>query len=69
MKYVEEFHDPAPAHRLVEIIKQRATRRWTIMEVCGGQTHSIIRNGIDLVLIYNNTKIDIFFLEKFKNIV
>lgn len=50
MKYVEEFHDPAPAHRLVEIIKQRATRRWTIMEVCGGQTHSIIRNGIDQLL-------------------
>lgn len=50
MKYVEEFHDPAAAHRLVETIKHRATRRWTIMEVCGGQTHSIIRNGIDQLL-------------------
>lgn len=50
MKYVEEFRDPAAAHRLVETIKHRATRRWTIMEVCGGQTHSIIRNGIDQLL-------------------
>ncbi|OPX12794.1 hydrogenase formation protein HypD [Mycobacterium sp. AT1] len=50
MKYLDEFRDPAAAHVLVEHIKRRATRPWTIMEVCGGQTHSIIRNGIDQLL-------------------
>lgn len=50
MKYLDEFRDPAAAHALVDAIKRRATRPWTIMEVCGGQTHSIIRNGIDQLL-------------------
>lgn len=50
MKYLDEFRDPAAAHTLVDQIKRRATRTWTIMEVCGGQTHSIIRNGIDQLL-------------------
>ncbi|CAN5209703.1 hydrogenase formation protein HypD [soil metagenome] len=50
MKYLDEFGDPALALRLVEQIKEIATRRWAIMEVCGGQTHSIIRHGIDQLL-------------------
>lgn len=50
MKYLDEFRDPTAARVLVEQIKRRATRTWTIMEVCGGQTHSIIRNGIDQLL-------------------
>ena len=50
MKYLDEFRDPAAARVLVDQIKRRATRPWTIMEVCGGQTHSIIRNGIDQLL-------------------
>lgn len=50
MKYLDEFRDPAAARVLVEHIKRRAGRTWTIMEVCGGQTHSIIRNGIDQLL-------------------
>ncbi|WP_179475509.1 hydrogenase formation protein HypD [Mycolicibacterium vinylchloridicum] len=50
MKYLDEFRDPAAAKNLVEAIQRRATRTWTIMEVCGGQTHSIIRNGIDQLL-------------------
>ncbi|MCF6387935.1 hydrogenase formation protein HypD [Mycobacterium sp. MBM] len=50
MKYLDEFRDPVLARTLVEHIKRRASRRWTIMEVCGGQTHSIIRNGIDQLL-------------------
>ncbi|MCQ4362385.1 hydrogenase formation protein HypD [Mycobacterium gordonae] len=50
MKYLDEFRDPAAARTLVDHIKKRATRTWTIMEVCGGQTHSIIRNGIDQLL-------------------
>lgn len=50
MKYLDEFRDPAIAKRLINDIKRTATRRWSIMEVCGGQTHSIIRNGIDQLL-------------------
>ncbi|OJZ73915.1 hydrogenase formation protein HypD [Mycobacterium paraffinicum] len=50
MKYLDEFRDPVAAHALVSDIKRRVTKTWTIMEVCGGQTHSIIRNGIDQLL-------------------
>jgi len=50
MKYLDEFRDPVAAKTLVEAIRRRATHTWTIMEVCGGQTHSIIRNGIDQLL-------------------
>ena len=50
MKYLDEFRDPAAAKTLVDAITRRATRTWTVMEVCGGQTHSIIRNGIDQLL-------------------
>ncbi|HUE69698.1 MAG TPA: hydrogenase formation protein HypD [Pirellulaceae bacterium] len=47
MKYLDEFRDPVLAHRLVQEIRRIATRRWTIMEVCGGQTHSLLRHGIE----------------------
>lgn len=47
MKYLDEFRDPAMAQRLVHEIRTTATRRWTIMEVCGGQTHSLLRYGIE----------------------
>jgi len=50
MKYLDEFRDPVAAKNLVDAIQRRATRTWTVMEVCGGQTHSIIRNGIDQLL-------------------
>ncbi len=50
MKYLDEFADPEVALRLVEQIRARATRSWTVMEVCGGQTHSLVRNGIDQLL-------------------
>jgi len=50
MKYLDEFRDPVAARTLVDQIERRATRSWTVMEVCGGQTHSIIRNGIDQLL-------------------
>lgn len=50
MRYLDEFRDPVAAAALVEQIRRTATRPWTIMEVCGGQTHSIIRNGIDQLL-------------------
>ena len=50
MKYLDEYRDPKLAQRLFEQIRRITTRPWAIMEVCGGQTHSIIRNGIDQLL-------------------
>ncbi len=50
MKYLDEFRNPELAHRLLDEIRAMVTRRWAMMEVCGGQTHSIIRNGIDQLL-------------------
>ncbi len=50
MKYVDEFADPELAKRLMADIGAIVTRPWRIMEVCGGQTHAIIRNGIDELL-------------------
>ena len=50
MKYLDEFSDPELAGKLLDQIRALATRRWAIMEVCGGQTHSIIRHGIDQLL-------------------
>jgi hydrogenase expression/formation protein HypD len=50
MKYLDEYRDPELAQRLFDEIRRITTRPWAIMEVCGGQTHSIIRNGIDQLL-------------------
>jgi hydrogenase expression/formation protein HypD len=50
MKYVDEYRDPHLAHELLECIRRRATRTWVLMEVCGGQTHSLLRHGIDAAL-------------------
>ncbi|MET8831753.1 hydrogenase formation protein HypD [Streptomyces sp. NPDC004610] len=50
MKYIDEFQDPALARRLLDDIHATVTRPWALMEVCGGQTHSIIRHGIDQLL-------------------
>lgn len=44
------YRDGATARRLADAIARTATRRWTIMEVCGGQTHAILRYGIDRLL-------------------
>ncbi|MER8185750.1 hydrogenase formation protein HypD [Kitasatospora sp. NPDC094015] len=50
MKYLEEFQDPELAKRLLADIRATVTRPWALMEVCGGQTHSIIRHGLDQLL-------------------
>lgn len=47
MKYVDEYRDPQLAQRLLAMIRRAVTRPWTIMEVCGGQTHTLLRSGID----------------------
>lgn len=50
MKYRDEYRAAEPAHRFVEAIARITTRTWTLMEICGGQTHAIIRHGIDRLL-------------------
>ncbi|MFF3772400.1 hydrogenase formation protein HypD [Streptomyces sp. NPDC002232] len=50
MKYIDEFQNPDLAARLLDEIRSTVTRPWALMEVCGGQTHSIIRHGIDQLL-------------------
>ena len=50
MKHLAEYRDAEKAKRLAAEIHRVATRPWAIMEVCGGQTHSIIRNGVDQLL-------------------
>lgn len=50
MKYLSDFRDPRIARGLVDQIRRVASRRWTLMEVCGGQTHSLLRHGIDAEL-------------------
>jgi hydrogenase expression/formation protein HypD len=50
MKYLDEFSNPDLARRLLDQIHAVTTRDWAMMEVCGGQTHSIIRHGIDQLL-------------------
>ncbi len=50
MKYLDEFGDPAIARALLDDIARIVTKPWAIMEICGGQTHTIIRNGIDQLL-------------------
>ncbi|MFE3503654.1 hydrogenase formation protein HypD [Kitasatospora sp. NPDC059160] len=50
MKYLEEFRNPELAEGLLADIRATVTRPWALMEVCGGQTHSIIRHAIDQLL-------------------
>ena len=50
VKYLDEFGDPELARRLLDDIAATVTRPWALMEVCGGQTHTIVRNGIDQLL-------------------
>ncbi len=53
MKYLDEYRDADVARRLAAHIGETATRPWVLMEVCGGQTHSIVRYGIDRLLPEN----------------
>ena len=50
MKYVTEYRDAALVKGVIEEIRRTVTRPWTIMEICGGQTHAIVRHGIDQLL-------------------
>jgi hydrogenase expression/formation protein HypD len=50
MKYLDEYRDPAAANKLRQALRTITTKPWTIMEVCGGQTHTIVKYGIDELL-------------------
>jgi hydrogenase expression/formation protein HypD len=50
MKYVDEFRDGRKAKTLIREIHRITTRPWALMEVCGGQTHTIVKQGIDELL-------------------
>lgn len=50
MKYLAEYRDRVTVERYVEVLKRSTTRSWTLMELCGGQTHAIVRFGIDRLL-------------------
>lgn len=50
MKFQAEYRDPARVHRLAAAIRETVTRPWTVMEVCGGQTHAIARFGLEDLL-------------------
>ena len=50
MKYLDEYRDPAAVRKLREMISRVATRPWTIMEICGGQTHTIVKYGLEALL-------------------
>ena len=55
MKYVDEYRDAQLVHQLASRIARVTTRPWTIMEICGGQTHAIVKFGLDDLLPKNIT--------------
>ena len=50
MKYLDEYRDARVAQNLAAEIARRTRRPWTLMEICGGQTHTIARYGLDELL-------------------
>lgn len=50
MKFIDEYRDAKAARQLADAIARVTTRPWTIMEVCGGQTHAIVKFGVDELL-------------------
>jgi hydrogenase expression/formation protein HypD len=50
MELIDEYRDPVAARRYADAIRATVTRPWSLMEVCGGQTHALLRFGIDRLL-------------------
>jgi len=50
MKFLDEFRDPALARKIIDEIEAVTTKNWVIMEICGGQTYAIVKNGIDRLI-------------------
>jgi hydrogenase expression/formation protein HypD len=55
MRYVDEYRNATSADKLINEIRNVVIRSWTIMEICGGQTHTIVKSGIDDLLPSNLT--------------
>src|SRR6516225_7551440 len=50
MRYIDEYRDAQAVRQIAEEIARRTTKPSTIMEVCGGQTHTIVKFGLEAVL-------------------
>ena len=50
MKYVDEYRDPAAIAASLDRITTKCARRWVIMDVCGGQTHALLKHGLEPAL-------------------
>lgn len=50
MKYLDEYRDREAAEKYINLVKKMVTRQWTIMEICGGQTHAIVKYGLNHLL-------------------
>jgi hydrogenase expression/formation protein HypD len=50
MRFVDEYRDAADVRAYAGLIARTVTRPWTIMEICGGQTHTFIQSGVDRML-------------------
>lgn len=50
MRFIDEYRQAGPVQQFAQAIARRVTRPWTIMEVCGGQTHAIVKFGVDELL-------------------
>jgi hydrogenase expression/formation protein HypD len=50
MRYIDEYRESESAKKSAEMIRRITTRTWTIMEICGGQTHTIVKYGIESLL-------------------
>ncbi len=55
MKFLSEYRDQKAAEQLAGAIRQKVTRPWTIMEICGGQTHTIVKSGLEDLLPHEIT--------------
>src|SRR5579864_8140858 len=50
MKYIDEYREAEAVHKFAQALRSITNRLWTIMEVCGGQTHAILKFGVDELL-------------------
>jgi len=51
MKFVDEYRDPSQLQERLDKLRRSCTRRWTIMDVCGGQTHNLLRHGVEAAVM------------------
>lgn len=50
MRFIDEYRDGVSARRYADLIRKITTRPWTLMEICGGQTHTIVKSGLESLL-------------------